>query len=167
MLKEIERSFRSVESYRMEAVFGHGNILHVLFQIEEQYYLATIVVDNIVLGYSRVFESSFCLIERSSTVRKMLRMGVLGFRVMTKDTEGKRVEGVILAVRTVCLRSLYLFTLFKSESVGLCEGVSIMTDLQDLRDMRASFYEESKTVVVISNQGSIQIHYTLKKNGSI
>ena len=115
MLKELQRSFRVVTNYRIEAVFGYKNFIHVLFFIDNEYYLATVDVDNIILEMLRVFESSFCWISASNPniIKKMLKMNLVGFRVIAMIIADTWVEGLILAYRTVCYNSLYLFTLFK------------------------------------------------------
>ena len=115
MFEELQRSFRVVTNYTIEAVFGHKNFIHVLFFIDNEYYLATVYVDNIILEMSRVFESPFCLISANNPkiIKKMLKMNLVGFRVIAMKIADTWVEGLILAYRTVCYSSLYLFTVFK------------------------------------------------------
>jgi len=104
MLKELQRAFRAVEGYRMEAVFGSKNIIHVLFSVGEQHYMGTIILSNIVLEYSRVFESSFSLFENQK-IKPMLRMEKLGYRVIS-ESRARKAEGVILVARTVSRNSI-------------------------------------------------------------
>jgi len=113
MLKELQRAFRAVEGYRMEAVFGSKNIIHVLFSVGEQHYMGTIILSNIVLEYSRVFESSFSLFENQK-IKPMLRMEKLGYRVIS-ESRARKAEGVILVARTVSRNSIYLFIIFKGQ----------------------------------------------------
>lgn len=88
---ELDRCSLKADRYKFEIVIGHQNHIIALISVQNDYYVASINVKDIIIGMGKIFKDPILEIRELPELPQLLKLSLIGFNFDFVQRDGMEV----------------------------------------------------------------------------